>query len=333
MATFSCLRAAPLVPFDLCSPLLPVPSHPTNVAQTSEAPSPGSLAVHSAVRVPSNPTPRHPAPSRPHFGMTEDIRLEPIESEAMRILDLDRPPCQLDIERLFDMFPRFMLKRGEGSCSYIVGGASPRCRESLLTLSIDLPYFCFVVNKYLYWAAPAHKYTTFVLRRGAVDKPHRDTRNAPFPSLVQAFRTPCWERDGLWVQDALGTVTKHHLNEPVVGRIQPLRMPYVFDARRHLHAGHVHDPSRVSERLVLVAFSTIHTSTLSEAMRSRLFGLGFNVPSPYECYVALHGSVPGEPPRLRQLSLHEYFSLEPSEDSKHDVIEVVHVHESQSQSQ
>ena len=150
---------------------------------------------------------------------------------------------------------------------------------------------------------------------------------------MQAFRTPCWELDGLWVQDVLGTVTKQHLNESVVGRIQPLRMPFVFDARRHLHAGHVHDPTRTSERLILVAFCTIHTSTLSEAMRSRLYGLGFNVPSPYECFVALHGKVPGDPPRLRQLSLLEFFQLGSGEDCQHDVIEVVHVHDSQSQEQ
>ena len=326
MASFSCLRAAPSLPLDLCTPLLPVKKPTTNEAPTFECSAPSPSVVDSTFQAPPSPKPRHPAPTRPHFGMTEDIRLEPIEREALRVLALDRPPCQLEIERMFDMIPRSMLKRGEGNCTYVVGGASPRCRESLLTMSIDLPYFCFAANKHVHWVAPQHKFTTFVL-----EKPHRDTRNAPFPSLVQAFNTPCWERDGLWIQDVMGTVTKQHLNEPVVGRIQPLRMPFVFDARRLLHAGHVHDPSRTSERLVLVAFCTIHTSTLSEAMRSRLYGLGFNVPSPFECFVALHGSVPGDPPRLRQLSLHEFFRLESSEELRHDIIEVVHVHDSQSQ--
>ena len=263
--------------------------------------------------------------------MTEDIRLEPIEQEAMRVLKLERPPCQLDIERMFDMIPRSMLKRGDGGCTYVVGGASPRCRDSLLTLSIDLPFFNFVVNKYIRWVAPAHLFTTFVLRRGAVEKPHRDTRNAPFPSLIQAFSTPSWDRDGLWVQDVMGTVTKQHLNEPVVGRIQPLRMPFIFDARRLLHAGHVHDENRMQERFVLVPFCTLHTSTLSEVVKFRLYGLGFNVPTVHECYLALHGCIPGNPPRLRQLSLHEYFQLEAAEESKHDVIEVIQIHDSQSQ--
>ena len=125
------------------------------------------------------------------------------------MMKLERPPCQLDIEHMFDMIPRSMLKRGEGGSTYVVGGASPRCRESLLTLSIDLPYFNFVVNKYIHWVAPVHLFTTFVLRRGAVDKPHRDTRNAPLPSLVQAFSTPSWDHDGLWVQDVMGTVEKN----------------------------------------------------------------------------------------------------------------------------
>ena len=86
--------------------------------------------------------------------MTEDIRLEPIETEAIRTLKLDRPPCQLDIERMFHMIPRSMLKRGDNGCLYVVGGASPRCRDSLLTLSVDLPYFNFIVNKYLHCPGP-----------------------------------------------------------------------------------------------------------------------------------------------------------------------------------
>ena len=329
MAAFLGLRAPPPEPVDLCTPLLP-----TTSCTPSDAPTPADQTEPSPwTQVQPNPRPRHPAPLHPHFGMTEDIRLEPIESEAMRVMKLDRPPCQLDIERMLDLIPRCMLKRGDGGCTYVVGGASPRCRDSLLTLSIDLPYFNFIVCKYVHWIAPTHKFTTFVLRKGAVERPHRDTRNAPFPSQVQAFRTPCWELDGLWVQDVLGTVTKQHLNESVVGRIQPLRMPFVFDARRLLHAGHVHDPTRISERLILVAFCTIHTSTLSEAMRSRLYGLGFNVPSPYECFVALHGKVPGDPPRLRQLSLLEFFNLGSGEECQHDIIEVAHVHDSQSQEQ
>ena len=83
------------------------------------------------------------------------------------------------------------------------------------------------MNKYLHWVAPAHRFTTFVLRRGAVETPHRDTRNAPFPSLVQAFSTPDWEKDGLWVQDPVGTVPKRHLNQTAMGRVQPLMMPFV----------------------------------------------------------------------------------------------------------
>ena len=191
----------------------------------------------------------------------------------------------------------------------MVGGASPRCRDSLLTLSIDLPYFNFAVNKYLHWVAPDHKFTTSVLRRGAIEVPHRDTRNAPFPSLVQAFATPNWDTDGLWVQDPVGTIPKQHLDQTVLGRVLSLMMPFVFDARRLLHAGHVADPTRRHERFVLVAFCTLHVSTLSEVVRSRLFGLGFNVPSSTECHVALHGFIPGVPPRLRQLSLPEFFQL------------------------
>ena len=325
MTAFALLRAPPQHPLDLCSPL-PVRSSSQACLSSSS-----QNSEHVASCLGLTPPPQHPAPLWPHFGMTEDIRLEPVETEAIRVLQLDRPPCQMDIERMLELMPRSMFKRGSNGSRYIVGGASPRCRESLLTLSIDLPYFNFAINKYLCWAAPNHKYTTFVLRKGAVEVPHRDTRNAPFPSLVQAFTTPNWDTDGLWVQDPAGTIPKQHLDQTIMGRVQPLRLPFVFDARRLLHAGHVGDPTRCQERLVLVAFCTLHVSTLSVATRSRLFGLGFNVPSVAECHVALHGSIPGAVPRLRQLTLAEFFALSAAEAEQHDVIEVVEVLDSQSQ--
>ena len=327
MTAFALLRAPPQQPLDLCSPL-PLRSLSPQVSQSSLSPRTSENEV--SCLGPDSP-PRHPAPLWPHFGMTEDIRLEPVETEAIRVLKLDRPPCQLDIQRMLDLIPRSMFKRGNNGSCYVVGGASPRCRDSLLTLSIDLPYFNFAVNKYLCWAAPNHKYTTFVLRRGAIEAPHRDTRNAPFPSLVQAFTTPNWNTDGLWVQDPVGTIAKQHLDQTVLGRVQSIRMPFVFDARRLLHAGYVADPTRCQERLVLVAFCTLHVSTFSDAIRSRLFGLGFNVPSKAACHIALHGCIPGTVPRLRQLSLPEFFALSAAESVKHDVIEVIEVCESQSQ--
>ena len=323
---FESLRPPPKLPFDLCSPVsCGLSSHAYGSSDAWEK------EPATTCPAPLSP-PRCPAPLWPHFGMTEDIRLEPVETEAIRVLQLDRPPCQLDIQRMLDLMPRSLFKRGYNGSRYVVGGSSPRCRESLLTLSIDLPYFNFAVNKYICWAAPSHKYTTFVLRTGTVEEPHRDTRNAPFPSLVQAFKTPNWHKDGLWVQDPAGTVPKTHQEQPIMGRIQPLRMPYIFDARRLLHAGHVEDPSKRHERLVLVAFCTIHVSTLSVATRSRLFGLGFNVPSAEECHLALHGSISGTFPRLRQLTLAEFFALSATEQDKHDVIEVVEVPDSQSPS-
>ena len=325
MTAFAFLRTPPQHPLDLCSPL-PVRSS-SQACQSSSSRT--SEHVVSCLR--PSPPPQHPAPLWPHFEMTEDIRLEPVETEAIRVLQLDRPPCQMDIERMLDLMPRSIFKRGSNGSRYVVGGASPRCRESLLTLPIDLPYFNFAVNKYLCWAAPNHKYTTFVLRKGAIETPHRDTRNAPFPSLVQAFTTPNWDTDGLWVQDPAGTIPKQHMDQTIMGRVQSLRMPFVFDARRLLHAGHVDDPTRSQERLVLVAFCTLHVSTLSDATRSRLFRLGFNVPSIAECHVALHGSIPGSVPRLRQLTLSEFFALSVVESEQHDVIEVVEVLDSQSQ--
>ena len=87
MAAFLGLRAPPPEPVDLCTPLLP-----TTSCAPSDAPTPADQTEpYSWTQVQHDPRPRHPAPLHPHFGMTEDIRLGPIETEAMRVMKLDRP--------------------------------------------------------------------------------------------------------------------------------------------------------------------------------------------------------------------------------------------------
>ena len=135
MTAFDSLRPPPQHPLDLCSPL---PAGSSSQACRSS----GSQSSEHVVSClgPSSP-PRHPAPLWPHFGMTEDIRLEPVETEAIRVLQLDRPPCQLDIERMLDLMPRSIFKRGSNGSRYVVGGPVPgavsRCSLCRLTYRIS----------------------------------------------------------------------------------------------------------------------------------------------------------------------------------------------------
>ena len=42
--------------------------------------------------------------------------------------------------------------------------------------------------------------------------------------------------------------------------------------------------------------------------RRSLLALGFNLPTQSELYQALHGSIPGDPPRLKQLTMYEFLT-------------------------
>ena len=83
-----------------------------------------------------------------------------------------------------------MLKLGPNGARYVAGGASPRSRHTLLQHSQILPIFNGMITRYIRDIAPTHTFTTYVLRTGVFDKPHRDLKNAPLPSMVQALRTP-----------------------------------------------------------------------------------------------------------------------------------------------
>ena len=305
-----CLRPAPELPIDLCSPK---PQAQTREPSLRDSSSNSTYTLPTFASAPQNLKPL----SQP---ITANHRLAPVELEALKACKLPCPPSKQDVMRCFDLIPRAFMKLGPHGSRYVVGGASPRSRHTVLTHSRLLPIFNCLVTRYLGAICPHHKFTTYVLRTGVLDKPHRDTKNAPLPSLIQALRTPNPRTDGLWLHDPLGSVPKVYEGNLLKGSIIPLHEPYLFQPRSVLHAGHVQDPAESLGRLILVAFTTIHGSVLSESTRLELCDLGFRIPDAVDFQCALHGSIPGDFPRLRQLSLQEALRLPSEVVDRHDVV-------------
>ena len=305
-----CLRPPPEFPIDLCSP-----KPQAETKDPSLNPSLSNLACDLPTVAPTPPYLN--TLSQP---ITTNHRLAPVELEALKACKQASPPSRQDVMRCFDMIPRAFMKLGPQGSRYVVGGASPRSRHSILTHSHLLPIFNCLVTKYISTMCPQHKFTTYVLRTGALDKPHRDTKNAPLPSFIQALRTPNPHKDGLWLHDPVGTVPKIYEGNLLKGTVIPLHEPYLFQPRSVLHAGHVQDSTDSLGRLILIAFTTIHGSVLSELTRLELCDLGFRIPNAVDFHRALHGSIPGDFPRLRQLSMQEALKMPPEELDKHDVV-------------
>ena len=205
---------------------------------------------------------------------------------------------------------------------YVVAGANPRCRMNILTLSRNLPYFTQCVNRFLNRVAASHPYTNFVIRQGCVGTPHRDTRNAPFPTAILSLTKPS-PGEGLWFQDILGRVYKTHNGVELAGTVVDLKTVFYLNARKILHCGHVPNLQGASSRVILVAFTSIHVSTLHEWCLHELKTLNFPVPDDLTVHQALRGSVSGELGRLRQLTLKEAFSCPQELVDRHDVVELV----------
>ena len=153
------LRPAPAQPIDLCSPTTEPRGTHNDGNEAPEQPSVESTSL---------------TPPPPPFPITTNHRLAPIELEALKVCTSPKPPTKTDLVRCFDLIPRSMLPKPRGS-RYVVGGASPRSRHTLLSHSLNRPIFNFMVTRYIRCIAPAHRFTTYVLRTAVFDKPHRDT--------------------------------------------------------------------------------------------------------------------------------------------------------------
>ena len=194
------------------------------------------------------------------------------------------------------------------SVKYILSGASPRSSGDILSHCSECPYFTLVVNKFLQTIAPYHRFSTYVIRSGCVSRVHGDVRNGPYPSLVISL-TQGGRGDGIWLHDPLGKTYKSLRGNRLPGVVIPIHSPFIFDARKTLHAGHVAHPDRVSSRVVLIAFTTLTLTQLQVVPRAILCGLGFPLPRPSDPHS--HGTMNnfGAPLRERQLSIEEAINM------------------------
>ena len=244
-----------------------------------------------------------------------------VEQAALSLLRKDDIPRKQDLLWLFNMLhPRELKTSAFGS--YILAGASPRSRDACVTHTTRFPLFVRVITKFLASACPQHVFTSYVIRQGCYSKVHRDLQNGPTGAAIVAL-TDEGQGEGLWIQDKVGDTPKEHAGDVLTGTIHSLKDPVLFDSRRLLHAGHV-TTSIPHHRTILVAFSTLHASTMPWWVRNELLDLGFKLPTNVQIRNATHGKSPlGDPPRLRQLTMHEAFRLPVDQRDTHDVI-VIH---------
>ena len=276
----------------------------------------------------------HPAPSlsidlehvdndsSPDLPVQRQLPSEPraraLESKAREVLQQAHGPTKEDLVQLFQMLPPHFV-RTTTSGTHVVRGASPRHRMQCASSTQELPLFTLTVTRYLAQQHVSHVYTTFVIRAGCHHEVHRDVRNGPTKALIQQL-TPATVGEGLWLQDVAGDVIKQFKGMDIRGTVVSLENPFVFDSRHLLHAGH---SSQTHGRVIILAFSTIHASTLPWWVKEYLMELGFRLPTPQQIAAVTHGIRRCTPPRLKQLTLTEALKLPTLQLDEHDVIEVL----------
>ena len=111
--------------------------------------------------------------SLPVLGFNTDPSLRSVECAALRLLNSPQTPSKNDILSLLRRLRRSSLRRSNDRGMYIVSGANPRCSDSILTQSIDTPYLSMLVNRFIRAWCPSHPYSTWTLKQGCRDGPHR----------------------------------------------------------------------------------------------------------------------------------------------------------------
>ena len=250
------------------------------------------------------------------------------ERKAVEALHKKSGPTKEQVLEAFRLLPRSVLRRMGGdddeslAVSFAVAGVNPRSSSCLLNLCNSHPFFVRLVVCFVKKICPTHRFSTFVVRRGCFSRVHRDTKNAPCPSLVVCLSTS-EVGDGLWVHDRIGTSYKRHLGKDLPGTVVPLDAPFSFDARKTLHAGHVVDPKKAQSRIILVAFTTLNARYIEPRVRGLLEGLGFPLRRDNELRMHDRVSIRDEVPRLKQLTMQEAMDLAQEVEMVHEVIEIV----------
>ena len=179
-----------------------------------------------------------------------------------------------------------------------------------------MPFFTLAITKMLAHVAPDFRFTSCIILKGCKSQPHRDQNNGGDQSLIMQLSTPI-PGAGLWVADPCGEVPLIHLGATVHGRVVNIDEPYIFNARKQLHAGFLPPETSSESRVVLVAFDSINIGSLSVGVREELRALGFRVNTKTDLY-----GPPDNPSQLKQLTLEDLLHLPPSRKDLYDVIEI-----------
>ena len=296
--TFRLLVPAPFSPIDLVSPPCTPPPNQSKprdrqFAAVSEArtqldsDSEDSDCLTLAPDVGS-------LPSHPNLpgNLTGHRNLRPAESEALELLRKPQAPSKASIVRLFDLVPRQLMKR------------CPTGR--FLVTGLEMPLMTRALNRFLRSRAPHCRYTTIAVREGCVSEPHRDSRNGPLKACVLGL-TPQTPFEGIWVQDSRGPVFKLFKGRPIAGTVYGIEEHFCFESWRLLHAGHCSTSHHLegSRRVIMVAFCTLHASTMDPVTRDGLLELGFALPTVEEIRTAVFARPVSEGEGPRQLLLEE----------------------------
>ena len=175
-------------------------------------------------------------------------------------------PSQL--AELWDLMPN-TFKYSDGDGKYTVLGANPRKHDAVTGPTDALPHSVRLCAAYVRQTHPHFEFSTLSFRLNMQTKPHRDTRNGTNFSYIHSLEPT--QGGELWLAHPQGSIPLQHNEATVLGKVVDVHTnPHVFDARGTLHATM---PWQGKRRLVLVAFTTLH-SRCPSPLSSKLLDLG-----------------------------------------------------------
>ena len=123
-------------------------------------------------------------------------------------------------------------------------------------------------------AFPGMVFSSLAIFDNVSARMHKDSRNAPFPNLLLALT--CFQHGEVWCEASAGTEVRQVQGVPRHGILLP-----VADAPQTLQAHQVFHQTEpwTGDRILLVGYTTVHTSDLSADQKQLLHTLGFVLPS------------------------------------------------------
>ena len=123
-------------------------------------------------------------------------------------------------------------------------------------------------------AFPGMVFSSLAIFDNVSARMHKDSRNAPFPNLLLTLT--CFQHGEVWCEASAGTEVRQVQGVPRHGILLP-----VADAPQTLQAHQVFHQTEpwTGDRILLVGYTTVHTSDLSADQKQLLHTLGFVLPS------------------------------------------------------